>query len=173
VSSLKWGKTKHIFLQPYSVLEKATDVQTLYVTKFLLCSVDLNTDTIRGRTSIKTIFSFSPSTGKHFIGNELSSSDDSVTQVIHIYPRSPILRMRGQRNGYNSLSRKAWIRRENWGCAPWNSKNVLRHRMVWLFMLSQNTRSLWDSCPDASHLQIGVFGSSTPDETCVRHGCTI
>jgi hypothetical protein len=40
--------------------------------------------TISGTTHIKTIFSFSPGTGKHFIGNALCHSDDSVTQLIHI-----------------------------------------------------------------------------------------
>jgi hypothetical protein len=39
---------------------------------------------ISGTTRIKTIFSFSPGTGKHFIGNAFCNSDDSVTQHIHI-----------------------------------------------------------------------------------------
>jgi hypothetical protein len=39
--------------------------------------------TINGKTHIKTIFSFSQGTGKHFIGNALSSSDGSVKQLIH------------------------------------------------------------------------------------------
>jgi len=33
---------------------------------------------------IKTIFSFCTGTGKHFIGNALCSSDDSVMKLIHI-----------------------------------------------------------------------------------------
>jgi hypothetical protein len=39
---------------------------------------------ISGTTHIKTIFSFLSGTGKHFIGNALSSSKDSVTQLFHI-----------------------------------------------------------------------------------------
>jgi hypothetical protein len=35
---------------------------------------------ITGTTHIKTMFSASPGTGKHFIGNAPCSSDDSVTQ---------------------------------------------------------------------------------------------
>jgi hypothetical protein len=37
-----------------------------------------------GTTHIKTIFSFSPGTGMRLIGNAFCSSDDSVTQLIHI-----------------------------------------------------------------------------------------
>jgi hypothetical protein len=40
--------------------------------------------TISGMTYIKIIFSFLSGTGKHFIGYTLSSSDDSVMQLIHI-----------------------------------------------------------------------------------------
>jgi hypothetical protein len=40
--------------------------------------------TISGTTHITTIFSFSPGTGKHFIGNALSSSEDSVKQLLQI-----------------------------------------------------------------------------------------
>jgi hypothetical protein len=40
--------------------------------------------TIGGTTHIKTIFSFWTGTGKHFIGNALCSSDDSVMQLTHI-----------------------------------------------------------------------------------------
>jgi len=40
--------------------------------------------TIICTTYIKTIFSISPGTDKHFIGNELCSSDDYVTQLIRI-----------------------------------------------------------------------------------------
>jgi hypothetical protein len=40
--------------------------------------------TVRGKTHIKMILSFWTGTGKHFIGNVLCSSDDSVTQLIHI-----------------------------------------------------------------------------------------
>jgi hypothetical protein len=43
--------------------------------------------TISGTTHIKTISSFSPGTDKHCIGNTLCSSDDSVTQLIHILQR--------------------------------------------------------------------------------------
>jgi anti-anti-sigma regulatory factor len=49
-----------------------------------MCSVDVSMGTIIGTIHIKTIFSLSPSTGKRFIGNVLCSSDDSVTQLIHI-----------------------------------------------------------------------------------------
>jgi hypothetical protein len=47
-------------------------------------SVDLNVVTICGMTHIKTMFSFSTGTGKYFSGKSLSSSDSSVTQLIHI-----------------------------------------------------------------------------------------
>jgi hypothetical protein len=47
-----------MYLQPYSVLEKLTHIQTLNLTKFLMCSVDLNMGTNRGTTHIKRIFSF-------------------------------------------------------------------------------------------------------------------
>jgi hypothetical protein len=58
--------------------------QALVLIKFLICSVGLNMDTITGTTDMKMIFSFSPVTGSHFIGNALCSSDDSVTQLLHI-----------------------------------------------------------------------------------------
>jgi hypothetical protein len=53
------------------------------LTEFLLFSLELSVVTIGGTTHIKTIFSFSPGIGKHFIGNALCSSDDSVTGLIH------------------------------------------------------------------------------------------
>jgi hypothetical protein len=34
--------------------------------------------------NLKMIFSFSPGTGKYFIGNALFSSDDSVMHLLHI-----------------------------------------------------------------------------------------
>jgi len=40
--------------------------------------------TISVTTHIRTIFNASPGIGKYFIGNALCSSDDSVTQLIHI-----------------------------------------------------------------------------------------
>jgi len=46
-------------------------------------SVDLMT-TSSGVTNIKTISSFLPTTGKHFIGNALYSCDDSAAKVIQI-----------------------------------------------------------------------------------------
>jgi hypothetical protein len=49
-----------------------------------MCSADLNMGTISGTTHIKTIFSFSPGKGKHFIRNALCSSDDYVIQLSHI-----------------------------------------------------------------------------------------
>jgi hypothetical protein len=36
-----------------------------------------------GTISVMMIFSSSPGAGKHSIGNELCSSDDSVTQLVH------------------------------------------------------------------------------------------
>jgi len=54
--------------------------QTLDFTKFLMCSVDLNMDTVSGMTHIKMIFSFSPGVSKHFIGNPLCSSNNPVKQ---------------------------------------------------------------------------------------------
>jgi len=50
-----------------------------------MCSVNLNVGAITGTTLIKTLFSFSPSIDKHLIGKTLCSSDDSVTQLIHIF----------------------------------------------------------------------------------------
>jgi hypothetical protein len=59
--------------------------QTLVLTKFLMCSaISIWAPLVAGTTHIKTIFSFLTGTGSHFIGNELCSSDDSVTQLIHI-----------------------------------------------------------------------------------------
>jgi len=66
-------------------LQKSIHFQTLRLrlAKFLMFLVDPNRGTISGTTHIKTIFSFSSGTGKHFIGNALCSSDDSVTHLIH------------------------------------------------------------------------------------------
>jgi len=60
---------KHSYLQPYSVLEKSLHFQTLDLTNFLKCSVDLNMGTISGITHIKTIFSFLPT--RYFTDNTL------------------------------------------------------------------------------------------------------
>jgi hypothetical protein len=49
-----------------------------------MCSGDLNIGTTSDMTHIKIIFSFSPGNVKRFIGKTLCSSDDSVTQLIHI-----------------------------------------------------------------------------------------
>jgi len=49
-----------------------------------MCLVQLNIGITSGTTHIKTIFSLSPGTDKNFIGNALCSSDDSITQLIHI-----------------------------------------------------------------------------------------
>jgi hypothetical protein len=57
---------------------------TLNLIKFLVCSEDLNRGTICDMTYIKKIFSSSPDTAKHFTGNKICSSDDSVMQLIHI-----------------------------------------------------------------------------------------
>jgi hypothetical protein len=88
-----------------------------------------------GTTHIKTAFSLLPGTGKHFIGNALCRSDDSVTNFIYIlhffminnaFYKPPkeiikkIWRTRWQGMGSpfpnqqpgNSLSRKARTRRE-------------------------------------------------------------
>jgi len=59
--------------------------QTLDPTKFLMCSADLNMGTISGTTRIKTIFSFWTGIGKHFIGNALCRSADSVMQLSHTF----------------------------------------------------------------------------------------
>jgi len=64
-------------------VNKSIHFQTVDLTKFLTCSAGLNMGTVSGTTHIKTIFSFSPGTEKHFTGNALCSSDDSVTQLIH------------------------------------------------------------------------------------------
>jgi len=69
--------------QQQSVLEKLVHFQTLDLTKFL-CSVDFNMAAISSTTHIKTTFSVSPGIAKHFTGNALCSSDDSVTQLIRI-----------------------------------------------------------------------------------------
>jgi hypothetical protein len=58
--------------------------QTLDLIKFLMCPVYLNMGTISGMTHIKMTFSLSPGTDKHFIGNSLCSSENSVMQFIHI-----------------------------------------------------------------------------------------
>jgi hypothetical protein len=50
-----------------------------------MCSIDVSTGKSSGTTHIKTILSFSPTTDKYPIGNELCSFDDSVMQLIYIY----------------------------------------------------------------------------------------
>jgi len=62
-----------MYLQPQSVLERLIHFQTLDLTKFFMCSVDLYMGIISDTTHIKTIFSFSPAIGKHFIGNAVVS----------------------------------------------------------------------------------------------------
>jgi len=66
------------------MLEKSIHFQTLDLTKFLMCSVDLNMGTISGTTHIKTIYSSLAGIGKNFTGTTLCISDDSVMQLIHI-----------------------------------------------------------------------------------------
>jgi hypothetical protein len=46
-----------LYIQPLSVLEKLIHFQTLDLTKFLTCSVDLSMDTISGTPYIEVIFS--------------------------------------------------------------------------------------------------------------------
>jgi hypothetical protein len=89
--------------------------QTLYLPKFPMCSTGLNMGIISSTTHTKT-FNFLPGTGEHFNGNSLYSSDESVTQLIHIWnfptinnafckpaeekiQRSQIWRIRGPGNG--------------------------------------------------------------------------
>jgi hypothetical protein len=55
----------------------------LNVTKFLMCSVHLNVVTTSGTTHIKTLFSFSPGTGRHFTGNALCNSADCYANHSH------------------------------------------------------------------------------------------
>jgi len=45
---------------------------------------DLNMDTISGVTHVKMLLTVPPVTGKCFIDNAFCSTDDSVTQLIHI-----------------------------------------------------------------------------------------
>jgi len=77
----QWNKT---YYQPWSVLEKLIHFQTLDLTKFLICSLDLHMCTFSGTTHIKMIFSFFPGIGNHFIGSTVCSSADSAMQLIHI-----------------------------------------------------------------------------------------
>jgi hypothetical protein len=49
-----------------------------------MCSEDINMGNISGTAHIKTLFSLSPVTGKHLIGNAICSSDDFVTQLIQV-----------------------------------------------------------------------------------------
>jgi hypothetical protein len=125
---------------------KVIHFQTVDLTKFM-CSVDFNMGTISGTTHIKTIFSFSPGTGRNLIGNALCNSDDSVTQLIHILhfltiecvyykPQKKISSgvksgergdqgigppLPSQRWG-NSLSREARIQRGGGGGGEWGRK---------------------------------------------------
>jgi len=66
-------------------MENSIHFQMLDLTKFLTCSLDLDMGTVIGVMNFKMIFSFLPGPGKHFIGNTLCSSGDSVTQLIHIF----------------------------------------------------------------------------------------
>lgn len=57
--------------------------QIMNLTKCLMCSVDLNLDTISGTTHFKVIFSFLTGIGQHFIGNTHCRSNSLFTQLIH------------------------------------------------------------------------------------------
>jgi len=49
-----------------------------------MSTLDLDMGTVSGTTHIKTIFSFSPGTGRHLLGNALCRSDDSAIQIVNI-----------------------------------------------------------------------------------------
>jgi hypothetical protein len=62
----------YIFDRKFRLRYRYIFFQTLdLIIKFLLCPADLSMGTISGTTHIKTIFSFSPGTDRHFIGNVL------------------------------------------------------------------------------------------------------
>jgi hypothetical protein len=66
---------ENIYFQPLSALEKSIHFQILDLTKFLMCSVDINMGIISGTTHIKMIFNSLPATGKEFTVNALCSSN--------------------------------------------------------------------------------------------------
>jgi len=53
--------------------------------KFLMCSLDLSMVTISGMTCMKTIFSFVPGIGKHFIGNTLQLIALHIIHILHFF----------------------------------------------------------------------------------------
>jgi len=88
------------YLHPQSVLEKSIHFQTLDLTKFLMCSAGLSIVTISDTRHIKTIFSFSPGTGKHFIGNALCSSDGyraTHSHFAHLHYKRCLLQTPGKK----------------------------------------------------------------------------
>jgi len=80
----QWNKLLHRYLQLHSIFEKSIHTETWDVMKFLMCSVEFNMGTISGTTHLKTKFSFSSGNDMHFIDEALCSSDNAVTQLIHI-----------------------------------------------------------------------------------------
>jgi len=98
--------------------------QTLDLTQLIMCSVDPNMGNINGTSHIKTVFNFSPGTGKHFIVKSLFSSGDSVTQFITMLH---ILTM----NLSFKYSQKEKSRGANCGkCGGWHGM-ALRLPIVW------------------------------------------
>jgi hypothetical protein len=86
-----------IKFQQYNILEKSVRFHTLDFTKF--SSVALNMTTISGTTHIKMIFIISPGNGKHLDGKVLCSSDDSVTQLIHVRGLEAVRRCYAEEGG--------------------------------------------------------------------------
>jgi hypothetical protein len=69
---------KHNSFNPKLYCKILIHLQTLHLTQFLMCSVDVS-------TNIKAIVSFPPRVGNHFISsNALCNSDDSVKQLTNI-----------------------------------------------------------------------------------------
>jgi len=86
-------KLKHYTSLTVKCIAEIDMFQALDVTKFLMCSVDLDMGTSSGTTHIQTIFSIWTGTDKHFIGNALCSSFTfcsffTINNIFYKFPRS-------------------------------------------------------------------------------------
>jgi hypothetical protein len=82
--ALKGSKIKHYIPSTTQCIGKSIHFQTMDITKYLMYSADLLIwAPLVALAHIRTIFSFWTGIGKHFIGNALCSSDDSV-MLIHV-----------------------------------------------------------------------------------------
>jgi hypothetical protein len=106
---------------------------------------DLNTATFSGTTHIKTIFNFSPGTDEHFNGNTLCNSNDSPTQLIHIFH---LLAM----SSTNSQKENPYEKQNYLFCLPWRTYDK------WWHLTGYDGKHCFASCP---------CGDSFPVRRCI------